>query len=582
MSSVEHLPASDNPSLLPFPQTRRTADVLVDVLAQSGVEVVFGLPGGTIAPIFDALIDHPEIRVVTTKHEAGAMFAACGYARTTGKIAVVLVTSGPGITNAVTGLASAWADGIPVLLLAGEVPRKVYGKGALQEGSSYNLDILGMTSRITKLSMEAFEPNAAPGMLRRAIATALSGRRGPVCMTVPIDVSGAHICEPDVTVEVSTRFAIPKAALQRASAALGGSGRTVIFAGSGCRHGSGPARLREVAERLQCPVMTTPKGKGVFPEDHPLSLGVYGFGGHPSALSFADGGIDSMLAIGTSLGDLATNGWSEKLKPAKDLVHIDIDANRIGRSYAATQSIAAPAEEFLAQLLEVLPEARARGWYGVKTFTDPREIEDGPEGRIAPQRAIWEIQKILARDAVYTVDSGEHFLWATHYLKIHHPDSFFVMTGLGSMGTSIGAAMGIQVACPTRQVAAILGDGCFAMSATEIATAVEEQLPLRIFVINDHRLGMVEMGNSAIYGRTPDYRIPTLDVPKLAESLGARSLVAEHAGDILRLPLQDLRHRGPVVVDVRIDRGVKMPKHGRFEALGNAAGSRRPHLTKVK
>jgi acetolactate synthase I/II/III large subunit len=418
-------------------------------------------------------------------------------------------------------------------------------------------------------------------MLRRAVATALSGRQGPVVVTVPIDVAGAQIAEPDVTVEVSSQFTIPRPALLRAADALTRSDRTVIFAGSGCRHGEGPARLREVAERLQCPVMTTPKGKGVFPEDHPLSLGVFGFGGHPSALAFVDGGIDSMLAIGTSLGDLATNGWSEKLKPAFDLVHVDIDANRMGRSYAATQCIAAPAAQFLGQLVEVLPEPRRRGWFGVRTFTDASETGNGPEGRIAPQRAIWEIQQVLSRDAAYTVDSGEHFLWATHYLRIRHPDSFFVMTGLGSMGTSIGAAMGIQVACPKRQVAAILGDGCFAMSATEIATAVEQQIPIHVFVINDHRLGMVEMGNSAIYGRTPDYRIPTIDVPKLAESLGARSLVAEKAGDILRLPLRDFRNPGPVVVDVRIDRGVKMPKHGRFEALGNAAG-RRQQLREVK
>lgn len=543
--------------------------------------MVFGLPGGTIAPLFDALLDHPEIRVVTVKHEAGAMFAAAGYARTTGKLGVVLVTSGPGITNAMTGLASAWCDGIPVLLLAGEVPRKVYGKGALQEGSSYNLDILGMTAHVSKLSIEAFESNAAPGMLRRAVATALSGRQGPVVMTVPIDVSGAQIVEPDVTVDVSSRFNIPHPVLLRAAGALTRANRTVIFAGSGTRHGNGPARLREVAERLQCPVMTTPKGKGVFPEDHPLSLGVFGFGGHPSSLAFVDGGVDSMLAIGTSLGDLATNGWSEKLKPSRDLVHVDIDANRMGRSYATTQCIAAPAEEFLAQLLTVLPEPQRRGWYGVRTFTDPKETTNGPEGRIAPQRAIWEIQQVLARNAAYTVDSGEHFLWATHYLRIRHPDSFFVMTGLGSMGTSIGAAMGIQVACPKRHVAAILGDGCFAMSATEIATAVEQKIPIHVFVINDNRLGMVEMGNAAIYGRTPDYGIPSIDVPKLAESLGARFLVAEKAGDILRLPLRDFRNPGPVVVDVRIDRGMKMPKNGRFEALGNSAG-RRPQLREVK
>lgn len=568
MSSLQtQLPAS----ILPSSSPRRTADVLADVLAQAGVEVVFGLPGGTIAPIFDALMDHPEIRVVTTKHEAGAMFAAAGYARTTGKLGVVMVTSGPGITNSLTGLASAWCDGLPVLLLAGEVPRRVFGKAALQDGSSYNLDMVALTRHISKLSIQLHEPNAAAGMLRRAIATAMSGRRGPVTVTVPVDVSSTPL--PVVTsasLEVSTTFRIDPQVLRRASEALLHAERPLIFAGSGIRFGESPRLVRELATRAQCPVMTTPKGKGVFPEDHPLSLGVFGIGGHPSATKYLEEGVDVLLAIGTSLGELETNGWSPLLRASSELIHVDIEAMHVGRSYAPSISITAPADAFARSLLEILPQNENRRWLGVQYYASAEDAADGPSGRIAPHRALWEIQHALPRDTIFTCDVGEHSVFATHYLRTHHHDSWVFMNGLGSMGQSIGSAIGAQLAHPRRRVAAICGDGCFAMACNEIATAVQERLPITVFVFNDERLGMVELGNNAIFGRTPAYPTTPMDVSLIARGLGADTLVVQRAGEILRS--DRLRERGtrPVVVDVQIDPTTRMPKHGRFEALGNA------------
>lgn len=555
-------------------EPRRTANVLVDVLRRHGVDTVFGIPGGAIAPIYDALMDRPDIRVITTKHEASAMFAAAGYARTSGRIGVVLVTSGPGILNALTGLASAYCDGLPVLLLAGEVSRKVMGKGALQEGSAYHLDIVGMAKRISKFAQQINEPNAAAATLHRALATSMSGRKGPVTVTLPIDVASAQVVEPEFSLGASTTFELDPRTVRRAARILEGAKRPLIFAGSGLRWGAATTRLLEVSEQLGCPVMTTPKAKGVFPENHPLSLGVFGIGGHPSATAYLREGIDVLLAIGTSLGELSTNGWSPLLSPSAELIHVDIDGNQIGRNYPVTVSVTAPADLFLRQLRGLLSGTpRADAEFGVEYYTNP-EVVSQSAASITPERALWEIQEVLARDTIYACDVGEHSVFATHYLETRDPDAFILMNGLGSMGQSIGAAMGAQLAQPERSIAVICGDGCFAMTATEIATAVAERLPITIFVFNDQRLGMVELGLSALYGRNSVYPTTPMDVAAVAKGLGAVSFVAEKAGDILKGGIPELRKQGPVVVDVRIDRDSRMPKHGRFEALGNVVKGR--------
>ena len=380
------------------------------------------------------------------------------------------------------------------------------------------------------------------------------------------------VIEADISLGVSTSFAIEPWAVERAANALAPGKRRLIFAGAGLRAGNGAVRLREVAEQLQIPVMTTPKGKGVFPEDHPLSLGVFGIGGHPSAMRYVEQGIDVMLAIGTSLGELGTNGWTPLLIPRESLIHVDIETNQMGKSYAPTQYIAAPAEIFLQTLALRMPKAPARAWFGVEEHTDAEKEAVGPEGKITPQRALWEIQQVLPRDTIFAVDAGEHTLWALHYIRTNEPDSFIIMNGLGSMGQSVPAAIGAKLGKPRRTVAAICGDGCFAMSANEIATAVSERLPVLVFVMNDQRLGMVELGNNAIFGRSPTY--PTcIDVSGLAVALGAATILVEKPGDILNATAL-LNPTGPVVVDIRIDRSTTMPKSGRLAALGKAQGKK--------
>jgi acetolactate synthase I/II/III large subunit len=549
-------------------EPRRAADVLVEMLGDAGVDVVFGLPGGAISPVHDALLDSP-IQVITTKHESGALFAAAGWAHTSGRLGVCAVTSGPGALNSLTGLASAWCDSLPVLLLVGEVPRRAQGKGVLQDGSAYGLNIVAMARHITKLAAEVPDVKQLPHLLRRAITTALTGRRGPVLLTLPMDVATAPIVAPRIAGEVVFGTEVPPAAIDEVAAVLEGAARPLILAGSGIRGGGGPARLRRVAERIGCPVATTPKGKGVFPEDHAQSLGVLGLGGHRSASAYVAQGLDVVLAIGTSLGDLATDGFTPNLQASRAFVHVDIDSKQIGKSYAPTHAIVAPASDFLGDLdarlraRDVLPRAPAVTSGVVRHVLAP----GGNPGTIGPHEALAEIQEVLPPDTIYTIDSGEHFTFATHFLRINHPDAFVVMTGLGSMGQSIGAALGAQLAYPERAVAAIVGDGCFAMNAFEVSTAAAAGLPLRIFVFNDQRLGMVEIGHENVYGRRPDYPTGALDVCAIAEGLGAQTLRVCRPGQLRGAALWLRRYRGPVVIDVRIDSAVRLPKKDRVAAF---------------
>lgn len=560
---------------LPSIEMPRGADLLVQLLEEDGVDVVFGLPGGAISPVHDALLDS-RLRAITTRHESGAMFAAAAYARATGKLGVVAVTSGPGVLNAMTGLASAWCDGVPLLLLVGEVPRAAHGKGVLQDGSAHGLQIVEMARHVSKLAVEVPRASNLPHLIRRAIATAHSGRKGPVVLTLPMDVTTARVQRPRSAGAVAIASELPADIVDDVAQLLASARRPLLLAGNGVRAGDGPAQLRAVAEHFACPVACTPKGKGVFPENHPLALGVLGLGGHPSALAYLTAGIDVVVAIGTSLGDLSTNGFAPQLQAAA-LVHVDIDARQIGKSYTPTHAIVAAADEFLRAVaardthhLRIPPHDSgvARHALAASDRSD----------RIGAHEALAEIQKIVPTDTIYTVDSGDHFLFAVHYLETTLPDQFLVMTGLGSMGQSIGAAIGAQLAHPGRMVAAICGDGCFAMNAFEIATAVAEQLPIRVFVFNDERLGMVETGHRTVYGRQPAYPTTPLDVCAVAAGLGATAI---RVGSLAELAAAaDLvRHaNGPVVLDVRLHPDLRIPKQDRVATMTPGAVRKPPSL----
>jgi acetolactate synthase-1/2/3 large subunit len=552
------LPMTEEPSAAP---AIRAADALVDILIANGVDTIFGLPGGPISPLIDALIDRPEVRVINTRSEGAAMFAAAGYAHASGKLGVVMVTTGPGVLNAMTGLTSAFCDGLPVLLLAGEVARRNFGRGALQDGSAYGLHIVEMLRNVTKFAAEVNDPRRAPAMLQSAIRLAMTGPQGPVALTLPMDTTLAMLeGVPTLALPPIVEGSIAPAAIDRTAAAIRQTKRGLIFVGSGVRRGAGPQKLIELAERTQWPVVTTPKAKGVFPEDHPLSLGVFGMGGHSSTYEYLEKGVETLIAIGTSLNELSTDGWSSLLQPSGELIHVDVDERQFGRAYPCTLGIVGTAAEFCGEVAASVPQAPERQFGGIRWHV----LGLGSGAGLPLHHAIGEIQKALPADTIYTVDSGEHFVFATHYLKTTAPDGYVVMTGLGSMGQSLPAAIGAQLAHPERVVATIVGDGCFAMNAFEIATAVNAKLPLVIFVINDGRLGMVEVGATTVYGRTAQFPTGPMDVPQLASALGAQTVVADMFGCIRDADLMEMRKHGPVVVDVRIDPTIKIPKRERF------------------
>jgi acetolactate synthase-1/2/3 large subunit len=508
--------------------------------------------------------------VCSSDLESGATFAAAGYAHITGRLGVCAVTSGPGALNALTGLASAWCDGLPMLLLVGEVPRKAHGRGVLQDGSAHGLKIVEMAAHVSKLALEVPDAAQLPHLVRRAISTALSGRRGPVVLTLPMDVTSAMITPPRMEGQQAERGQLCLDIVDEVAELLRDAQRPMILAGSGLRCGGAPALLRGVAERLGCPVATTPKGKGVFPEDHPLSLGVLGLGGHLSSRAYLESGVDTVVVLGSSLGDLSTDGFNPALQ-ASTLVHVDIDGRQIGKSYAPTHAVVADVAEFLDAL--DLRLAHHLGDTGPRPLPTQGVVRhhlppaDDAEPRIGPHEVLREIQALLPADTVYTVDSGEHFTFATHYLNIVHSDAYVVMTGLGSMGQSIGAAIGVKLAQPERSVAAIVGDGCFAMNAFEVATAVAQRLPIRVFVFNDNRLGMVENGHEHVYGRRPDYSTGTLDVCAIAAGLGAATVRVCRPGDLAKAARLLASYPGPVVVDVQIDPRVRLPKKDRMAAF---------------
>jgi acetolactate synthase-1/2/3 large subunit len=547
----------------------RAADHIINHLVlRERVDIFFGLPGGAISPLHDALYRRNDVRHITTQHEADAVFAAAGYARATGKVGVALVTSGPGVLNALNALASAHLEGLPVLLLAGEAPRARFGRGAMQEGSSYGLDIVHMARSITKISTELTDSDTALPQLLAALATMKRGRMGAGLITCPVDVSARRVKVAMVGMPSEEPPLLNETALDRAAELLGAAQRPLIYAGNGVRAGDGPAALRAFAERLQAPVITTPHGKGVFPESHPLALGLFGWGEHKSATAYLNAGVDVLFVVGSSLSELSTSGWSPLLRPTTAFIQVDVDASRLSRVYPVDVGIvghAAPALRSLANRLAPRPAQK----FGVERNSNPAVFKIGPERRITPQRTLWELQRTLPKDTWFTCDIGEHALCALHQLQIDDPHAFNIQLSLCSMGSGLGVAVGLAAAFRDHPVGVVTGDGCFAMQLGTVAVAASEKLPLVFTVFNDQRLGMCEIGHELIYGEKPDYQTAPIDVVRTAEGLGAQAIRIEAPGQILALNFAKLLKSGPVVLDVVIDRKVRMPRHSRNDLLKN-------------
>jgi acetolactate synthase-1/2/3 large subunit len=512
------------------------AHAILDILEAEGVEYIFGVPGGPLTGLFEAMQERETIRLILAKHEGGAAFMAATYARVSRRLAVCCGTSGPGATNAMTGIASAYTESLPVLLLTGQVSTQVFGKGAIQESSVHGVDIVQMFRAVTKLSTMLPHVERAADVVRMAIRAALSGRPGPVHVNMPANL----IAQPTKYVPLlpaqyraADAATFDRDAVQRVAQILGGAERPCILAGHGVALANASAPLLRLATALGARVATTPKGKGVFPEDHALSLGVIGFGGHERAEKWIESGnVDALLVVGSSMNEFVTNAWTLDLQ-AQTLIQTDIDPCSIGKNYPVDASVLGDARLVLTELLTELPDRSPRLEVAPLASGDVssgvHRIAAGSLSQEAttlkPQAVVLELRRAMPEDAMLFVDTGNSILWATHYFEARQPDTYFVDLGLGAMGSAIAGAVGGALAAPGRRAIALVGDAAFAMHGVEVHTAVEARLPVVWVVLNNGGHGMVHQGDTIMKGKDLGvalYRVP-LDIAMMASGLGART-----------------------------------------------------------
>jgi acetolactate synthase-1/2/3 large subunit len=560
----------ENTETIPIKKT--AARIMLSAFARRGVRKAFGIPGGFISPIFDAIADVPGIELITTRHEGMAAFCAIGHALATGQPALVLTTSGPGITNAITGIAGANVESIPLILIGGEVATDASSRGSIQDTTQNGVDSVGMLRSATRWSARIESSAMVRGAAERAYDLARGPLPGAVFLSLPLDVGNAPSHSlPPFSPRHSRAPAPPDSdACSELAKRLEKARRPLIVGGSGAR---GAAKeLYDLAHRLSIPVVTTGHAKGIFPESDPLHLGIIGLGGHPSALSYIAAGPDVVLIVGSRLGDLATDAWALPLCGSEATIQIDRDPLPIGRNYPVTLGIVADARATLRATLEHVPKTLARP---VRTTGIKRQrptdaaSESAP---VKPARVLASLQKAFPH-AYWLADQGEHCAFALHYLQIDDPERFRSLLGWASMGTGFGAAIGFQHARPADRVICVCGDGGFLMHAGEIVTCVEQGIGLMLVVFNDGRLNMVHHGFQAVFGRRPD-GLPShvADIAGVANSLGAKGVRIDSPDQLSPKKLERLgEHRGPVVLDVRIDPHFALSVGSRSASLRSAA-----------
>lgn len=558
--------------------------LILEQLEREGVRTVFGIPGGPATPLFDAFHGETGLRLVAPRHEAGAAFMALGDARVRGGLGVCLLTTGPGATNAITAVAAARADALPVLVLTAQTATSSFGKGSLQDSTESGVDTVALFRPVAKMSAMLANPAAAGSVLRQALRTALTGRRGPVHLSIPTDFMRRPAADESVAPAAyrsETRL-FDREAVRRCAAVLLDARRPAVLAGHGVNLAGAQAELLELAELLSLPVATTPKGKGAFPETHPLSLRVFGLASSPCSERYLlSEGTDALLVLGSSLHENSTSGWDPRLG-AGLVLQQDIEPAVIGRNYPVAVAMAGDAKTTLRELLFELrrrlargeaPAEGARGAFarfkaGVPSFLDPAAMTSDAVP-IKPQRLMAELDAALPGDALIFLDVGANTLWAAHYLTATGRNAFIHNWGeFAAMGYGVAAAVGGKLAAPERPVIAIVGDGGFAMAGMEVSTAVTEDVPVVWIVLNDARLNAVYHGQAMQYeGRTIGTEFRRMDVAGVAAALGAWTRRVLHPGDLAGAVAAALACGRPAVLDVRVDASEAPPIHSRVRAL---------------
>ncbi|RSN16470.1 acetolactate synthase large subunit [Streptomyces sp. WAC 05977] len=521
------------------------AQSLVRSLEAVGAEVVFGIPGGTILPAYDPLLDSTKVRHVLVRHEQGAGHAATGYAQATGKVGVCMATSGPGATNLVTPLADANMDSVPVVAITGQQSRALIGTDAFQEA-----DICGITMPITKHNFLVTDPADIPRTIAEAFHLASTGRPGPVLVDIPKDV-----LQEMTSFSWPTEMRLPGyrptlrphgKQVREAARLISKSRRPVLYVGGGVVKADASRQLMELAELTGIPVVTTLMARGAFPDSHPQHLGMPGMHGSVAAVA-AMQRADLLIALGARFDDRVT-GQLSSFAPEAAVVHADIDPAEISKNRKADVPIVGDCAEIITELIEAVRAETDKSakpdlkdwWTQASAWRDdyPAGYEWPEDGTLSPQYVIERIGSLVGPDAVYTAGVGQHQMWAAQFVKYENPRTWINSGGLGTMGFAVPAAMGAKFGVPDKQVWAIDGDGCFQMTNQELATCAIEGAPIKVAVINNGNLGMVRQWQNLFYSErysntdlgTHKHRIP--DFTLLAEALGCAGLRCETKEDV--------------------------------------------------
>jgi acetolactate synthase I/II/III large subunit len=512
---------------------------MVAALRAAGIDAIFGVPGGAVSPLFDALVGS-DVDVIVAQHEGMAAYEAQGWSRATGKPGVVLVTSGPGVLNATTPIAAARLDEVPLLVLAGDAPSSMAARGVLQDGGPSGLDIVGVMSSLTKRVETLAHPGRALASLHQALAETMAHPRGPVLLNLPMDIGSRTVPEAHVEVRPISPRAADRKTIQRIGARLMAASRPVLWLGIGARVAGVGSLARRVAEQADCVVITDIEAKGLIPENHPRSLGLHGVGSRGRAEAYLEEGVDLLLAIGARLDDTTTNGFSPTLA-SMPLVQLDHDAQRLSRAYPAAEAIHCDLLDTLRDLSEELPEELRDSCSGA-VLASVESLDRAPHD---PAAVITALQRVLPPETVFTADIGNHMIFAAQHLRLEHPNTFHMSNGLGGMTSGIGLAIGLAHG-GARPVVGICGDGAFRMAAMELASCATHRVPVILAVLDDQQLGMVEHGMMRVFGRTEFTRSPAIDIPACARALGATAIRVDTEND-LRAALECCTE-GPLVL----------------------------------
>jgi acetolactate synthase-1/2/3 large subunit len=557
-------------------------DLLVSYLEQLGVEFVFGIPGGAIEPFVDALARSGRRggpRLIISRHENGAAFMADGYSSVTGKLGVCFATTGPGTTNVVTGVASAYANNIPMLVITAQTSLDTFGKGAFQESSCTGINTLSIFESITRYNSLVSHPEQFEAKLAAAIMSAYQSPRGPAHLSIPIDVMKTpprqQLQFENLPHHVEKPALLDQAAFEEFSELLLASRKPVFVIGN--EAGEAIGTILEIAVWLNVPVIVTPYGKGLISPHHPLFRGVIGFAGHQSTVdTLTDPDVDLVVAIGTTLGEWASEGWNAEVLLNSRLVHVESSENRFIGSPMARLHVRGSIQVVFDQLKQKmnelehpkkLNEDHVRQVSERKEFhftLDDEEAFRSEQVPIMPQRLMAELPAMFPPHTRYLADTGNSFGWAMHYL---HPYDrrvagkrdakgglFKASLEFASMGWAIGSCVGMALALPGTPVVCITGDGSYLMSGQEITVAIQEELPIIFIVLNDAGYGMVKHGQRLTGAEPAGYSLPEIDFAAMAAAMGIEGHVINSVQDLKDLDIRALcKKRGPTMLDVRID-----------------------------